>query len=129
MEQFAKAGQAVVESMAHLQQIGARALERLAQHQMGAANELFELGVRHLEALRNVQGPEEFWTAQTRFATQMGEKWTANVGKFLHVYLENQAEVGKLFTEYMSKTPAMGLVEVLPTAPAKTPAKGPAKAA
>ena len=108
-------------------------MERLAEHQMGAARDLFELGVQHLEALRNVHGPEEFWAAQTRFATQVGEKWRANAGKSLEVYLEHQAEVGRLFTEHMAKTtaetPAGGLVEVLPTAAAKTRAKGPAKAA
>lgn len=133
LEQFTEAGQAVVESMTHLQQIGARSVERLAQHQMGAASELLELGVRHVEALRNVEGPEEFWAAQTRFATQVGEKWTAIVGKFLDVYLENQAEIGRLFTEHMSKmtaeTSPEGPAEVLPAAPAKTREKGPAKAA
>ena len=132
-EQFAKAGQAMVESMTHLQQIGARSVERLAQHQMAAASDLLELGVRHMEALRNVEGPQDLWTAQARFATQVAEKWRDNASKFLDVYLENQAEVGRLFTERMSEmtaqTPAKGAVEVVPTAPAKTPAKGPAKAA
>ncbi len=122
-EQFAKASQAVVESMTRLQQIGARSVERLAQQQMGAASDLFELGVRQIEALSNVQGPEDLWTVQTRFATQVGEKWMANAGKFLDVYLENQAEVGRLFTEHMSNMTAKGATE------AKAPAKGPAKAA
>jgi phasin family protein len=124
-EQFAKASQAVVESMTRLQQIGARSVERLAQQQMGAASDLFELGVRQIEALSNVQGPEDLWTVQTRFATQVGEKWMANAGKFLDVYLENQAEVGRLFTEHMSNM--TGATEA--KAPAKGPAKGPAKAA
>jgi phasin family protein len=124
-EQFAKAGTTVVESMTRLQQIGARSIERMAQQQMAAAGDLMELGLRHLEALTSAQKPEDLWTVQTRFATQVGEKWMSNAGKFLDIYLENQAELSRLFTEQMSA--------VAPGASAKTatkvPAKAPAKAA
>jgi phasin family protein len=119
-EQFAKAGTAVVESMTRLQQIGARSVERMAQEQMAAASDLLDLGLRHLEALTSAQRPEDLWTAQTRFATQVGEKWMANAGKFLDIYLENQAEMSRLFTEQMSV--------VMPEASVKSPAKAPAKA-
>jgi phasin family protein len=100
-EQFAQAGKAAVESMTRFQQIGARSMERMAQHQLAAASDMFELGLRHLEVLTDAKGPEDLWSAQTRFATQVGEKWMANAGKFLDVYLESQSEVGKLFTEHL----------------------------
>jgi phasin family protein len=119
-EQFAKGGMAVVESMTRLQQIGARSMERMAQQQMAAGSDLFDLGLRHLEALASAQRPEDLWTAQTRLASQVGEKWMAHAGKFLDIYLENQTEVSRLFTEQMGA--------MTPAASAKAPAKAPAKA-
>ena len=124
-EQFAKAGTTVVESMTRLQQIGARSVERMAHQQMVAAGDLMELGLRHLEALTSVQRPEDLWTAQTRFATQIGEKWMTNAGKFVDIYLENQADLSRLFTEHMAVM-APGASAKLT---AKTPAKAPAKVA
>jgi phasin family protein len=119
-EQFAKAGAVVVESMTRLQQIGSRSVERMGQQQMAAAGDLLELGVRHLETLTSAQRPEDLWTAQTRLATQVGEKWMGHAGKFLDIYLEGQAEMSRLFTEQMSA--------MTPAASAKSP-KAPAKAA
>ncbi len=100
--QFAQAGKTAVESMARLQEVGARSMERMAQHQLAAAQDMFELGLRHLEALTEAKGPEDLWTAQTRFATRVGERWVANASKFVDLYVENQSEVGKLFTEHLS---------------------------
>ena len=44
----------------------------------------------------------------------------AHAGKFLDIYLENQSEVSRLFTEQMGA--------MTPAASAKAPAKAPAKA-
>jgi phasin family protein len=100
-DQLAQAGKTAVESATRFQQIGARSFERMAQQQVTTVSDLFELGLKHLEALTDAKAPEDFWTAQTRFATQLGEKWMSSAGKLLDVYLESQAEVGKLLTEQL----------------------------
>ena len=100
-EPLAKVGTAVVASMTRLQQIGARSVERMARQQMTAAGDLLDLGLRHLEALTSAQRQEDLWSAQTRLAAQVGEKWMTNAGKFLDIYLENQAEISRLFTEQL----------------------------
>jgi phasin family protein len=96
--------------MARLQEVGARSMERMAQHQLAAAQDMFDLGLHHSEPITEAKGPEDLWSAQTRFATRLGEKWVANASKFLDLYVDKQSEVGKLFTEHLrnltSKTTA-----------------------
>jgi hypothetical protein len=106
-EPLAKMGTAVVAFMTRLQQIGARTVGCMAKQQMTAAGDLLALGLRHLEALTSAQRPEDLCTAQTRLATQVGEKWMINAGRFFEIYLENRAEMSRLFTEHVNAmTPA-----------------------
>jgi phasin family protein len=101
-EQATEVGRSALEAMLRMQQIGARGMERLAEQQVAAANEWFEMGTRQLQALNDVKAPDDLWSTQARLASEVGEKWTAHASKMLELSLESQSDVVKLLAAQMS---------------------------
>lgn len=90
MEKF---NQATVESAKRLGDIQMRTLEKLAERQMQATADYLESGVTQLKVLGESQDMQTAFTAQSRYASELGASIVEHTKKTAEVFNEAKTEL------------------------------------
>lgn len=90
---FEKFNQSTLESVRRLGEINSRALQRLGERQLEATNDYLEGGMKHLQLLSAIKGPQDMVSGQSRLLSELNQKLVDHVRKTTDILLETRGEL------------------------------------
>lgn len=91
------------EQLNELNKLTTEITKRTAEYMVGATNGFLNDAAKTWSELGNVKKMEDVIAAQTRIASEMGNKFLKNSQEALNVWQENSADIGK-FVENCSRS-------------------------
>jgi len=94
------------EPMLRLNEISARAMERIARQQMDLAREYLDLGTKNLKLLTETKDPRQLMTDQGEMVSDFGKKLVTRAEEFMSVANDTQKEIAGWAEEAAKKAAA-----------------------
>jgi phasin family protein len=93
------------EPMQKLNEVSARALEKVAQQQFDLARDYVDLGTRQMQLLGQAKDPQKWAQDQAALASEFGKKLVARAQESVALATQTQKEM-TAFAEDLAKSPA-----------------------
>lgn len=113
-----QANKTTMESVKRLGEINARALEKLAQHQLDVASAYMEGNMKQFQALSEAKGAQDLMSVQSRMASDLKESLMNHAKRTMDILMETKDE----YTKWVEG----GMKAIGEVAPASAAAKKPA---
>ena len=87
-----KVNKATMESVKRLGEINARALERLAQHQLNVASAYLEGNMKQFQAMTEAKGVQDIMGVQSRMMSELKENLVSHAKQTVDLLMETKDE-------------------------------------
>ena len=104
-----QANKTTMESVKRLGEINARALERLAQHQLNVASAYMEGNMKQFQALSEAKGAQDLMSVQSRLASEIKESLISHAKQTMEILTETKDEYMNWVEEGQNRTDARNL--------------------
>ena len=98
-ESFTAFSKNLTKPMAQFQALTTKVAEKVTQQQFHMANDLLNMGVKHMQNLTTSKEPKDFMALQNSFLTESTHKCMENMSTLLSTTMQVSTECNKLFNE------------------------------
>ena len=105
-DQWLEFSKNAAEPMLRLNEITARAMEKVAQQQMDLARDYLDLGARNLKVLTEQKDPKQVMSAQGDLLAEFGKKLVSRAEEFMGVATDTQKAIAGWVEEAAKKATA-----------------------